>query len=67
MTDEQLLHDLLFNMTRTANPAPAPKRIDLYTDHYIFTVRIGKDHSATVIIDRDDFYELLNRRAGEGE
>lgn len=57
--EEQEKTILLRTLVENDTPRPAPTRMEFYTPHYEIVVGIGKDYSATIIIDEESYFELM--------
>ena len=58
---------LLRKLIEEGNLNPAPSKMEFYTPHFEMVIGIGKDHSATLIIDEDSYFELLENDEYIGE
>ncbi|MEN3145696.1 hypothetical protein ABCW43_00115 [Neorhizobium sp. IRAMC:178] len=66
-----MTEELLRYLVSTCQPSRAPDKIEFASyrdgalipasgaDHMIWTIAIGKDHSASVIMHKDDYAELM--------
>lgn len=50
---------LLRKIIENEDPNPAPNRIEFVSPHYEIIVPIGEDHTASVFIDAESYFELL--------
>jgi hypothetical protein len=63
-TKEELLLLALIHRNKLL---PAPKKIELFTEHKELTIGIGNDYTATIIIDNDalkELYDMVNVEIG---
>ena len=50
---------LLKKLIEAEDAMEAPVRQEFYTPHYEFVVSIGKDHTASIILDESAYFELM--------
>ena len=50
---------LLRKLLEEGDVNPAPEKVEYSTPHYELIIGIGKDHTASIFIDEDAYFELM--------